>query len=412
MSQSSTGSPASANRGSLNHGLRPNSERRRITAAAAGSASPIPPASKKTPNTASTTSKTRGAKSPASSRKETEGNAEEGWRERMAALEEVIQSMREEGKTMKAEMSALRDKLEEEVWAKSRLEGKLEELSERLKEVEKNSGGGGGGGEVAAQTTSREDEIRKERQKDIKEAEERMKARIKQVERQGGGVGNREEENRREEPKQRYVVLTDSNGREATHDSIMNHVPREKRGGMEVEVVVAYTLDEAYRRIDRGEVRVENAIVLIDNLTNDVRGTRSRPAVMPQQLLRLVDGVRRRVMAAGAAAVVVCQLKPMQTTDVTPYNNSLNAYLRREKERGRDGSGCRTQIRLNFLKADGYHVRPEFGSVIDRTYACAFLGIEVPSPTPWDEFSPSQVRQMWESEWPRLAGGGTGVNHP
>ena len=81
---------------------------------------------------------------------------------------------------------------------------------------------------------------------------------------------------------------------------------------MAIEVAVVYTLDEAYRRIDRGEIQVEGATVLVDNLTNDVRGTRSRPAVTPQQLVRLVDGLRNKVMAAGAAAVVVCQLKPME----------------------------------------------------------------------------------------------------
>ena len=200
-------------------------------------------------------------------------------------------------------------------------------------------------------------------------------------------------------------------GRDATRDSIMTHIPREERGRLEIEVIVAYTLDEAYRRIDRGELRLEGAVVVMDNLTNDVRGMRNRPAVAPQQLLRLVDGVRRKVMAAGAAAVVVCLLKPMQTTDVTPFNEALDGYLRREKERGRDGFGCQTQIRLEFLKGDGYHIRPEFGFIMDRTYACALLGINVPSPTPWTEFAPSSVRRRWESEWPRLRGRANTAQH-
>ena len=180
---------------------------------------------------------------------------------------------------------------------------------------------------------------------------------------------------------------------------------------METEVVVAYTLEEAYRRIDRGEVELRGSIVLIDNLTNDVRGTRSRPAVSPRQLVRLVDQLRRRVMAAGAVAVVVCQLKPMQTVDVTPFNDLLNCYLRAERNKGRDGFGCQTMIRLGFLKPDGFHIRPDFSSVIARTYACAFLGIEVPDPTPWDEFTPSHGRISWESDWPRLAGGRATMTH-
>ena len=178
---------------------------------------------------------------------------------------------------------------------------------------------------------------------------------------------------------------------------------------MQIEVVVAYTLEEAYRRISQGEVRVEEAVVVVDNLTNDVRGTRNRPSVSPQQLMRLVDCLRRKVMAEGAVAVVVCQLKPMEIGDVTPYNQLLDSYLKREKDKGRDGYSCRTQIRLDYLKGDGYHVRPDFLSVIDRTYACVFLGIEVLDPTPLDEFAPSSVRRQWEADWPRLAGSGAGV---
>ena len=107
-------------------------------------------------------------------------------------------------------------------------------------------------------------------------------------------------------------------------------------------------------------------------------------------------------MQAGATAVIVCQIKPMQTIDVTPYNSLLNDYLRREKENGRQGYGCRTQIRMCFLRGDGYHIKPEYDSVIDRTYACAFLGIPVPNPTPWDAFVPEAVRRKWDAEWPRL----------
>ena len=43
---------------------------------------------------------------------------------------------------------------------------------------------------------------------------------------------------------------------------------------------------------------------------------------------------------------------------------------------------------MDSLKGDGYHVKPEFGSVLDRTYACAFLGIDVPFPTPWVNLPP------------------------
>ena len=110
-------------------------------------------------------------------------------------------------------------------------------------------------------------------------------------------------------------------------------------------------------------------------------------------------------MRAGATGVVVCQIKPMQVTNVTPHNDLLNGYLRAEKRKDRDGFGCRTMIRMDFLKSDGHHVKPEFCSVIARTYACAFLGVEVPDPTPWGDFAPSFDRTRWESDWPRLGGG-------
>ena len=119
----------------------------------------------------------------------------------------------------------------------------------------------------------------------------------------------------------------------------------------------------------------------------------------------MVDLLRNKLRQAEAAAIVVCQLKPMQITDVTPYKKLLSEYLRSERDGGRGGFGCRTQIHLDSLKSDGYHVRPEFDAVIDRTYACAFMGVPVPRPTPWDCFVPVHVRRRWESEWPRMAGG-------
>ena len=140
----------------------------------------------------------------------------------------------------------------------------------------------------------------------------------------------------------------------------------------------------------------------MDSLTNDTRGTRTRPAVSPRELVGLVDRLRWAIKRAGAVGVVVCQIKPMQTTDVTPYNILLDEYLRYEQQKGRGGHGCRTQISLDSLKPDGFHVKSEFDSVIDKTYACAILGIHVPCPTPPDQFVPFLFRRRTEQEWPRL----------
>ena len=64
------------------------------------------------------------------------------WRARLVTLEGDFQIMKEEEEKLRAEVQGLRDKLEEEVWAKSRLEEKVKELTERLKEVEKGPVGG------------------------------------------------------------------------------------------------------------------------------------------------------------------------------------------------------------------------------------------------------------------------------
>ena len=103
--------------------------------------------------------------------------------------------------------------------------------------------------------------------------------------------------------------------------------------------------------------------MVLDNLTNNIRHPTS--------------GIR--------------PIKPMQTTDVTPYNTMLSDYLRTQ---GRSEFGCQTQIRLSCPKNDGYHVLPQYDSTIDKTYACALMGIPVPCPTPMDEFTPNHIRGL------------------
>ena len=107
---------------------------------------------------------------------------------------------------------------------------------------------------------------------------------------------------------------------------------------------------------------------------------------------------------AGAAAVVICQAKPMQVTDVTPYNDLLSEYLCAQEQ----GFGCKTQIRLTYLKPDGYHVRPQLESIIDTTYACAIKGVPIVDPTPLDDFLPDHLRHRWQAQWPKIGGGGGG----
>ena len=208
-----------------------------------------------------------------------------------------------------------------------------------------------------------------------------------------------------QQQQRRCVVISDSNGKGATSDSIKNHIPREERDCYNIEVAVAYTVEAACQQVDRGAIDVRGAVVIVDNLTNDIRGTSTRPSLSPNALTHLVDKLRGRLKMAGAAAVVVCQAKPMQVVDVTPYNDRLSEYLCAQEQ----GFGCKTQIRLTYLKPDGYHVRPQFDSIIDKTYACAIRGVPVVDPTPLDSFLPDHLRRKWQALWPRIGGGGGGV---
>ena len=120
--------------------------------------------------------------------------------------------------------------------------------------------------------------------------------------------------------------------------------------------------------------------------------------------MKLVDQLRWKVMAAGAGGVVVCEVKPMQTMDVTPHNSHLNDYLCKESRYGRGGHGCRTQTTIDSLQPDGYHIKPEYDGILDKTYACAIIGVNVPCPTPISQFLPFHVRRRKDQEWPRLGG--------
>ena len=129
-----------------------------------------------------------------------------------------------------------------------------------------------------------------------------------------------------------------------------------------------------------------------------------------------VATVRGTLYAAGAATVVICQVKPMTKVDVSPYNRLLHDYLCFQPD---GGPGCETQIHMADIKpssdgiGNGFHIRPECVAILDRTYACAIRNVPVPCPTPLNDFVPIHVRRRWETEWPRLdrVGGGARMNH-
>ena len=172
-----------------------------------------------------------------------------------------------------------------------------------------------------------------------------------------------------------------------------------------MKIIPVYTTEEAIQRVRRLDIDVCNAKVVVDVLTNDVRGTRQRPAASPEELVERVDRLRRNLLAAGADGIVICQLKPMEVVDVTPYISVVHDYLQAQ---GGTGYGTSTQIRRNFLKPDGFHIQPQFAGVIDRTYACALMGIHVPDPTPWEDFAPDFARRRRNIDWPKLVRSGGG----
>ena len=196
-------------------------------------------------------------------------------------------------------------------------------------------------------------------------------------------------------------VLTDSNGKGVTPESVRSHMPREERDKYDVQIIVAYRLEDAFHRIRRGEIEVKDCFVIIDNITNNVRGSWKCPRESPEQVAHKVAVLRELILDSSAAAVVVCQVKPMTMIDVRPYNHLIHEYL---GTCGKAGFGCNTQIRQEYLAPDGFHIAHRFSSVVDRTYACALLGTPVPEPVPDTDFIPLAHRRSWETEWPSLVG--------
>ena len=77
-------------------------------------------------------------------------------------------------------------------------------------------------------------------------------------------------------------------------------MPLADRGGCDISIVVAYTLDEAIQRVDRGDIDVRDSVTIIDNLTNDIRGTKLRSSFTPEKLVEAIcqlrDSLKTRVL--------------------------------------------------------------------------------------------------------------------
>ena len=76
-------------------------------------------------------------------------------------------------------------------------------------------------------------------------------------------------------------------------------MPLAERGAYDINIAVAYTLDQAIQRMDWGAIDVRDPVTIIDNLTNDVRGRKLRSSLTPEDFIRGVNQLRASVMRAG-----------------------------------------------------------------------------------------------------------------
>ena len=129
----------------------------------------------------------------------------------------------------------------------------------------------------------------------------------------GGGVRGR--------GKRRCMVLMDSNGRGVMPDTIGDLLGGEERERWEIQVQV-FTLREAWDRLGREDIRLDEFKVVVDCITNEVRGTRLQGWV---ELEEVVERLRRSIGdMGGVEGIVVCEVKPKQHIDVVPFNTRIH----------------------------------------------------------------------------------------
>ena len=299
-------------------------------------------------------------------------NAE--WKEAYKMLEARFLALEER---MRGEVMGLKDRLEEEVAERKRLERKLEETMVQTRPVPETH-----------------DEADAEWKRGIKEVEERI-------------MGKIEEENKKK--KKRCIIITDSNGRRGvTPSSVKYHMPEEDRDSFDISLVIAYRIGEAASLVEKGDLAIQGAVVIVDCLGNDARQTRKEPKLSPDRHVQELDKLRQKLWQKGAAKVIVCSVKPTQRADVSEYVERVHRYLKSVEDVD-GGHGCHSQVRLEHLGADGLHLQPRHYWVLQQTYAYALLAKNVPDPTPLDGFTPNHMRQAYRTEWPLAGSNGRGA---
>jgi len=96
---------------------------------------------------------------------------------------------------------------------------------------------------------------------------------------------------------------------------------------------------ETYDKLGRGDLKVEGEAVLLDVSTNDMQGTKRVPRTRPDKVATRFERVARLLLEKGAMGVFVCEVKPMNFMDVTPYSNAIHSACLRMRAQGKRGPG-------------------------------------------------------------------------
>ena len=141
---------------------------------------------------------------------------------------------------------------------------------------------------------------------------------------------------------------------------------------------------------------------MVDCLTNNVRKGKGRPQATPEEVVDKMNNLIDLLVSRRAAAVVACEVKPQRYSNVWPFNEALHQLYLAKQVRG-----CRTQVELQHLDRDGYHVKRECSDAINKTYAYGIRGIKVASASrvssisatvPRDDDDRQQIRQRLKEQ--------------
>ena len=164
----------------------------------------------------------------------------------------------------------------------------------------------------------------------------------------------------------KVIYYTDSNTQSRPHilRARMNEIRNNSGKVPKIEQIRAYTLQKAHKIIQTNNH--ENALVVINLLTNNVRRGESQASVLALQ----EEIIWMLKSETAPENIVFIESPPSSKFDTTPYNTSTQALCKRMNVRF-----SWTLIRKGHLNQDGYHVRFEHQHLMQRTLAAAILNV-------------------------------------